>query len=92
MPDTFFNPLDVVEIAATPTTPASGYQRSYPKSNGKWYVLNSAGVETQITNEATATQTFLNLDGGASDTTFPEYLVRLDFGADGSTINPSGTP
>ena len=33
---------------ATPATPASGYSRLYTKSDGKWYFINSDGVETEI--------------------------------------------
>lgn len=45
-------------------------------------------------NDAVASvqATALKVDGGASNTSFPDYLLRLDFGANGSTINPSGTP
>lgn len=32
----------------TPSNPATGYQRIYPKSDGKWYYLNSAGVEQEV--------------------------------------------
>jgi len=37
-------------------------------------------------------QTVLRVDGGSATTTFPDFLLRLDFGANGATINPSGTP
>ena len=36
--------------------------------------------------------TTLRIDGGAADTTFPDYVLRLDWGANGASINPSGTP
>lgn len=47
--DKFNNPLDVVELAATPSNPASGYQRIYAKSNGLFYALLSSGVEKELT-------------------------------------------
>lgn len=34
--------------ASTPSNPASGYYKSYFKSDGKLYKLNSGGVETEI--------------------------------------------
>jgi hypothetical protein len=50
--DKFLKPVEIAELAATPGNPASGYQKIYPKSNGKFYQLNSAGVETEVTNVA----------------------------------------
>lgn len=44
---TVIDGLTIQEIA-TPTTPATGDQRFYPKSDGKWYQLDDAGVETEI--------------------------------------------
>ena len=38
------------EQSSTPSTlPAAGTQLIYPKTDGFWYVLNSAGVETRLT-------------------------------------------
>jgi hypothetical protein len=36
------------ELASTPATPASGYQKIYPKSDGKFYKLDDAGLEQQL--------------------------------------------
>lgn len=36
--------------------------------------------------------TVLKVDGGQAATTFPDYLLRLDFGSGGASINPGGTP
>lgn len=33
---------------ATPSTPAAGYNKIYPKSDGKWYNLPPSGVESQL--------------------------------------------
>lgn len=40
--------LLVVNSNATPSTPASGYSVIYPKSDGKWYFKDDAGVEHQF--------------------------------------------
>jgi microcystin-dependent protein len=40
----------IVEQIATPTDPASGYDKLYFKSDDNLYSLTSAGVETQISN------------------------------------------
>lgn len=40
--------LRMKELAATPSTPASGYQKFYAKNDGKFYKLNSGAVETEI--------------------------------------------
>ena len=39
--------ITLTEIA-TPSTPAAGLKKLYPKSDGKVYTLNSAGVETAV--------------------------------------------
>lgn len=50
MAKTFFDEIDVAEQATSPTTPPSGFQRMYPKTDGKWYAKNSSGIEREITN------------------------------------------
>lgn len=52
MAKTFFDEIDVAEQSSSPATPPSGFQRMYPKTDGKWYAKNSSGVETEITNVA----------------------------------------
>lgn len=36
--------------------------------------------------------TVLKIDNGSASTTFTDYLLRLDFGINGASINPTGTP
>lgn len=36
------------ELASTPATPSTGYQRLYPKTDGKFYKLDDAGIEQAI--------------------------------------------
>lgn len=36
-------------LGATPSTPSSGYVKTYQKTDGFWYQLDDAGVETRIT-------------------------------------------
>jgi hypothetical protein len=50
MGKTFLDEISVAEQAATPGLPPPGYQYIYPKTDGKFYALNSSGVETEITN------------------------------------------
>jgi hypothetical protein len=38
----------IIELASTPTTPAAGYQKIYPKTDGKFYKLDDAGLEQQL--------------------------------------------
>lgn len=38
----------IPEFAASPGAPAAGYKYLYPKTDGKWYVQDSAGVEKEI--------------------------------------------
>ncbi len=63
MADKLQNPLDIVELSASPGSPGSGYQRIYAKTDGKFYVKTSAGVEVELTQ--IKTPTFI-VDGGGS--------------------------
>lgn len=51
--DTFYNAIKIAEKAATPSNPPSGYQLIYPKTDGKFYVLNASGVERCATPDLT---------------------------------------
>lgn len=42
------------EQVSTPSTPASGKAKIYPKDNGKWYTLNDAGSEQEIGSGASS--------------------------------------
>ena len=45
---TFTDSVTVQEQASTPSTPPTGDQRIYPKTDGSWYTLDDAGVETEL--------------------------------------------
>lgn len=45
---TFTDYVTVEEQASTPSTPPTGDQRIYPKTDGEWYKLDDAGVETKL--------------------------------------------
>lgn len=38
----------VPQLSSAPTTPASGYSIIYPKTDGKWYIKNSDGTESEV--------------------------------------------
>jgi len=42
--------VDVIrtELASTPATPATGTQKIYCKTDGSWYTLDDAGIETEL--------------------------------------------
>jgi hypothetical protein len=42
------NWIAMTEQSSTPATPAAGTKLLYPKTDGKLYTLNSAGVETEV--------------------------------------------
>lgn len=44
---TFTNAITMQEVS-TPSTPASGFVKIYPKSDGKFYSLDDAGTETEL--------------------------------------------
>jgi hypothetical protein len=74
MADTKFQPLVIVEQVSTPTTPPGGRQKVYPKTDGKVYALNSAGIETELTNAGA---------GGLSQISGTE---TFDFGNEGDFV------
>lgn len=43
-------------------------------------------------NGGGGTTTELRIDNGTASTTFTDYVLRMDFGAGGANINPTGTP
>jgi microcystin-dependent protein len=45
---TFADPITVFEQELTPTTPSFGRQRIYAKEDGKWYTLDSDGIERPV--------------------------------------------
>ena len=54
-------------------------------------LVNGEVAEVTVTTGGGA-ETVLKVDGGQAATVFPDYLLRLDFGRNGASINPSGTP
>lgn len=83
--------LDIVKTNDT-DNPDAQHVRLKAKPSGEVYAVDSDGTERKMTNDAPVTTTQLNIDGGASSTVFGNYLLRLDFGSGGATINPTGTP
>lgn len=55
MADKLQNPLDIVELSASPGSPGSGYQRIYAKTDGEFYMKTSGGVEKKLTKYETPT-------------------------------------
>lgn len=45
---TFTDAITLQELGSTPTTPATGDKKLYPKSNGKLYTLDDAGIEQEV--------------------------------------------
>lgn len=48
MADRLLNAIEIAELSSSPTTPASGFKKIYPKTDGKLYTKDSAGVETEV--------------------------------------------
>ncbi len=46
---------NLTELASTPATPVAGIKKLYPKTDGKLYTLNSAGVEVEVGSGASGT-------------------------------------
>lgn len=45
-----------------------------------------------LDNKPSGGSTELRIDGGNSSTVFNNYLLRMDFGIGGASINPEGNP
>lgn len=90
MGDRFHKDIEIpdVPIGLEIPAPDPGFLQLVGR-DGKLAVKNSAGQETIIEPQV---QTQLNIDGGMAATVFQNYLLRLDFGANGASINPTGTP
>lgn len=58
---------------ATPSAPASGYMKIYPKSDGKYYTLDSSSVETQLGSGGSGKNYLQSVFDGASVTGFTAY-------------------
>ena len=50
-----FSDAPTIAQISTPSSPASGFNKIYPKSNGQFYNLSSSGVETPIGGSTGAT-------------------------------------
>lgn len=48
------------QLSADPATPTAGYSSIYPKTDGRWYVKNSDGTVTEVTNINTAAINLFN--------------------------------
>lgn len=51
MADRLLNAIEIAELASTPSTPASGYKKVYPKTDGNFYTLDSSGNEVMLISE-----------------------------------------
>lgn len=52
----------------TPSNPSSGFNKIYPKADGKWYSLDSAGVETPIgSGSGAGEKTYITNPSGIPD-------------------------
>jgi len=84
----FYGPIDISTTSDTGLPPPN-FLRLKHKPDGKLYLQKSTGVE-QVIEQTTVTQ--LLVDGGQANTTFNQFLLRLDFGSGGANINPTGNP
>jgi hypothetical protein len=90
MADRFYKDIEVPDLQGSSALPApdAGFIQVFGRK-GKLAYQASTGSEVVL---EPSVQTVLKIDGGSAATTFPQYLLRLDFGQNGSSINPTGTP
>lgn len=69
-----------VEQGSTPTTPAAGRQRLYPRSSdGKWVAVDDAAAVTVLNPDRITTIPFLIDGGGSTITTGLKGFFRVPF-------------
>lgn len=90
MADRFYKDIEIPDLQGSSALPApdAGFIQVFGR-NGKLAYQSATLPEVVL---EPIVQTVLKVDGGAANTTFPQYLLRLDFGQNGSTINPTGAP
>lgn len=91
MGDRFYKDIEVPNVTDSSAigTNDPNFISVYAK-DGKLASKDADNVETVYGVGSTTTE--LRVDGGMAATTFNNYLLRLDFGSGGATINPTGTP
>jgi len=78
----------IFTILSTPATPAAGYVKLYPKSDDKFYRLNSSGVESLVGLEFTSVNdNRLVKSDGTSGTSIQESGITIDDSNNVSNIN-----
>jgi hypothetical protein len=107
MADRFQNPVDIAEQSSSPSSPASGYGKLYPKADGKMYFKNAAGTEFDLTatgagasdillSEAISTNTAIN-NSSTPQTVLTKSIVGIQVGdifnveIFGNILNNSGS-
>lgn len=83
--------LDAAQIA-TPASPSAGRNKIYPKSDGKFYTLNSSGTEVQVVRNATNTVTSHATPSINTDTTDIFTITAQAEAITSMTTNLTGTP
>ena len=61
-----------------------------PVVNGDRVDVAIGKLQGQIDSKGAVTE--LRVDNGQANTTFQNYVLRLDFGQSGANINPTGIP
>jgi len=85
MADRFQNPVDIAEQSSSPSSPASGYGKLYPKADGKMYFKNAAGNEYDLTasNKRVITGlTLLDTEWTADGSDFTYVFESLEISSD----------
>jgi hypothetical protein len=72
-------------VSSTPIQPESGYSKIYPKSDGLWYYLDDAGIETSLGGSGVQSVT-----GLGTDNTDPLNPI-VELAIDNTTLAGQGT-
>lgn len=74
-----------------PSTPPTGYVRMYAKTDGKVYMKDDAGVETELAGTAAILKTLADAKGDIFVATADNVVDRLAVGTDGTVLTADST-
>jgi hypothetical protein len=77
----------------TPDTPSAGSSVLYPKSDGKWYFKDDAGVEHPLADALTSETAVATTSGTSHDfLDIPSWVKRITIMVTGMSTNGSSVP
>lgn len=87
-----FSDALVVAESATPSTPASGFGKTYFKTDGKLYTLNDSGTETEVGSGSGGINYMAVISSSDAETSVGNWLAYADAAAATPVDGAGGAP